>query len=217
MRWVCGFAFVVLFMSPAMAHAPDAHWKTIQTQHFRVHYPVAHEVWARQAAAKLETVRDLVGEAVGYRPQEITDVIISDPVAEANGFAWPVLGWPRMVLWTNPPGPSSIIGHYRNWPELLLVHEQTHLAHLLRPSRNPMRRMFSRIFPLGPIIGAPRWITEGYATLIEGQKEERQLLKRTGFELLTTFHNAGSGNDVELWFRHGEKEEEEDDFFDYEE
>src|SRR5687768_11556289 len=89
MRWVCAFAVLVLLLSPAGAQAPHADWKTIQTQHFRVHYPVAHEAWARQAAAKLEDVRDRVGDAVGYRPPEIIDVIISDPIAEANGFAWP--------------------------------------------------------------------------------------------------------------------------------
>ncbi len=42
-------------------------------------------------------------------------MLVSDPVADPNGMAIPILGWPRMVLWTSPPGPESVIGHYTDW------------------------------------------------------------------------------------------------------
>ena len=61
-------------------------------------------------------------------------------------------------------------GHYTEWTELLIAHEETHLVHLLRPSRNPTRRLLERILPVGPIpLAAPRWIFEGYATVVEGR------------------------------------------------
>ena len=53
-----------------------------------------------------------------------------------------------------------------------LVHEYAHLAHLLRPSRAPFARLISFFsgIPVGPIsFGAPAWVSEGYATLIEGE------------------------------------------------
>src|SRR6185436_3652624 len=66
------------------------------------------------------------------------------------------------------PGASSPLGEYVDWPELLMVHEQTHLSHLLRPSRNPLVRMLR--LPFGPLsLRAPRWTAEGYATVLEGR------------------------------------------------
>ncbi|HEX2165193.1 MAG TPA: hypothetical protein VHM02_14710, partial [Thermoanaerobaculia bacterium] len=154
-----------------LVEGPKAPWRVIETAHFRVHYPAPAAAWAERAAARLEAVRERVAAEVGFAPEQVVDVVVSDPVAQPNGFALPFLGRPRMVLWTRPPRPESVIGHYRDWGELLIVHEEAHLVHLLRPSRNPTRRALARLLvPLGPIARqAPRWVTEGYATLIEGR------------------------------------------------
>ena len=163
-------ALAVLLALPAAAQGPSADWRTLETPHFRVHYPAESEAWARRAAGRLESIRERVAAEVGYTPPETVDVLVSDPVADPNGAAIPILGWPRLLLWTSPPGPESVIGHYTEWSELLLVHEETHLVHLLRPSRNPWRQLLSRIAPAGPIpLGAPRWVVEGYATVVEGR------------------------------------------------
>jgi hypothetical protein len=164
-------AFLLLLPLAALAQGPAADWRTLATPHFRVHYPAASEVWARGAAARLESIRQRVVAEVGYDPPEVVDVLVSDPVANANGEALPILGWPRMILWTSPPGPESEIDHYADWTELLITHEETHLVHLLRPSRNPARQLLGKILPLGPIVlgGTPRWVFEGYATVVEGR------------------------------------------------
>jgi hypothetical protein len=155
---------------PAVAQAPSADWRTVETRHFRVHYTAAAEAWALSAAAHLESIRERVAAEVGYDPPEVTDVLVTDPVAQANGMAFPLLGSPRMVLWTNPPGPDSVIGFYSDWTELLILHEDTHLVHLLRPSRNPTQVLAEHLLPLGPIpLRAPRWVIEGYATMVEGK------------------------------------------------
>ncbi|HEX5719997.1 MAG TPA: hypothetical protein VF179_27830 [Thermoanaerobaculia bacterium] len=170
MRPLRTLAFAFLVSLPLLAQSPAADWRTIETPHFRVHYPAESEAWARRSAARLESIRERVAAEIGYTPAETVDVLVSDPVADANGMALPILGWPRLVLWTSPPGPESTIGHYSDWAELLLVHEEAHLVHLLRPSRNPWRRLVSRVLPLSPIaLGAPRWVTEGYATVVEGR------------------------------------------------
>lgn len=162
--------FLLACALPALAQGPSADWRTLSTPHFRMHYPDASEAWARGAAARLESIRERVVAEVGYDPPEVVDVIVSDPVADPNGEALPFLGWPRMILWTSPPGPSSEIGHYTDWSELLITHEETHLVHLLRPSRNPARQFLAKVVPVGPIVlGAPRWIFEGYATVVEGR------------------------------------------------
>src|SRR5436309_7279760 len=161
---------LLLLPHPAPAQGPAADWRTLATPHFRVHYPASSEAWARGAGARLESIRQRVVAEVGYDPPEVVDVIVSDPVADANGQALPILGWPRMILWTSPPGPESELGHYTEWTELLIAHEETHLVHLLRPSRNPTRRLLEKILPVGPIpLAAPRWVFEGYATVVEGR------------------------------------------------
>ena len=165
------FLLLALFLAlPALAQSPAADWRTIETPHFRVHFPAESEAWARRSAERLESIRERVAAEIGFTPPERVDVLVTDPVANANGMALPILGWPRLVLWTSPPGPESTIGHYSDWAELLLVHEEAHLVHLLRPSRNPLRKLAARVLPVSPIaLGSPRWVTEGYATVVEGR------------------------------------------------
>jgi hypothetical protein len=151
---------------PARAQGPAALWRTLATSHFRVHYPEPFAAWAQRAAAWLEAMRCRAVAEIGFTPADVVDVVVSDPEADANGAALPLRGWPRLVLWTSPPPSDSEIGYYRDWTEDLLVHEEAHLVHLLRPSRNPL---LASLLPVGPIALAPRWLLEGYATLIEGR------------------------------------------------
>ena len=170
MRHPAALLLLTLCAGSALAQGPSADWRTFETPHFRVHHPAPSEAWARRASVRLEAIRERVVAEVGYAPPEKVEVLVSDPVAEPNGTALPILGWPRMLLWTSPPAPESVLGHYRDWSETLLVHEETHLVHLLRPSRNPARRLLSQVAPVGPIpLAAPRWVTEGYATVVEGR------------------------------------------------
>jgi hypothetical protein len=165
------FAFFSLFVAAAVfAQAPHEDWRTITTPHFRVHYPAAYEAWATRAASRLESVRTAVVAEVGFGPETITDVLIENPIADANGLTIALLDTPRIVLYAEPPEPGTEIGQYSNWIDLLTVHETAHLVHLLRPSRNPFDRAVAHLLPLNPItLHAPRWLLEGYATLIEGR------------------------------------------------
>lgn len=173
---IIAFAGAAVFVLAVMvapvrleAQSPDEDWRTIETEHYRIHFTHPYEDWARYAASRLESVREIVGQEVGFVPEQTIDVVVMDPISRANGSAWPFLGYPRMVLWTSPPGPESVIGYYDDWVELLTIHEQAHLAHLLRPSRNPLRRLAGEWLGVGPItLAVPRWVSEGYATVIEG-------------------------------------------------
>ena len=156
--------------SAALAQAPHQSWRTITTPHFRVHYPAQYEAWAARAASRMESVRDAVVAEVGFAPEQVTDVLVVNPIAEANGETIPLLDTPRIVFFAEPPDPELQIGEYSDWIDLVAVHETAHLVHLLRPSRNPFERFFERFVPLNPIVlRAPRCIFEGYATVIEGR------------------------------------------------
>jgi WD40-like Beta Propeller Repeat len=161
----------LLFASVALtAQAPSGPWRTIETAHFRVHFPAQFEPWARRAAGAIESIHDRVTEAVGWRPGRPIEVVIGDPQATSNGMAFPFLDRPAVVLWASPPEAESGIGWWTDWMEDLVVHEVTHIVHLGRP-RNRSRGILARLSPLpvGPVLlKAPRWLSEGYATLIEG-------------------------------------------------
>jgi hypothetical protein len=171
MRIAISAAIILAAAVAATAQEPHDDWRTIETKHFRVHYPQRFAPWATRAASRIESVRDAVIAEVGYAPEQITDVAVVDPIAEANGETIPLLDTPRIIFFAQPPEPETQIGEFRDWIDLLEVHETAHLVHLLRPSRNPFERMIERwLLPVNPIVlRAPRWIFEGYATVIEGR------------------------------------------------
>ncbi len=171
MRTIWRVVALLLLATAAAAQPPSADWRTVTTTHFRVHYPVELEAWSLRAASRLESIRDAVTREIGYSPQTVTDVLVTNPIAAPNGLAWPLLDSPRIVFYTEPPGPDEQIGAYTSWIDLLAVHEVAHVVHMLRPSRNPLQRLVERfILPLNPITrAAPRWVLEGYATVIEGR------------------------------------------------
>ena len=172
-RCVC--LLVALAARPLSAQVftrPELQWETIHTAHFDVHFPHAMRPWATDAAGRLEAVRDAVVALVGSGPSRKVTVVIDDPYNVSNGASLPILDKPTIVLWPTPPEPSDEIGHARDWAELLTVHEFAHIAHLTRPSRNPLQRAIWRLLPLdiSPIArNSPRWVIEGYATYVEGR------------------------------------------------
>lgn len=171
MRRLLRVAALLAIAFAAQAQAPSASWRTITTEHFRVHFPAPSEAWATRAASRLESIRSGVVKEVGFDWPRVIDVIVANPVAQANGLAYPLLDSPRIVLYTEPPGPDEEIGAYSDWIDLLVTHEVTHIMHMLRPSRSPVQRALERfVLPLDPItLSAPRWVLEGYATVIEGR------------------------------------------------
>ena len=117
-------------------------------------------------------MRSSVDSVVGGGPTHRVTILIDDPYNLANGFALPFLDAPTIVLFAAAPEPSDDIGNYRDWGETLVTHEYTHIAHLTIPSRNPWEQLLSRLSPaeISPIAAqSPRWVIEGYATLVEGR------------------------------------------------
>jgi hypothetical protein len=150
---------------------PHLDWRTASTTHFAFHYPAEMERWTLDVARRMDAVHEAVSRYVDWSPGTRIHVIVDDPTNSSNGSAWPVLDAPAILLWPTPPDPTSTIGHSRGWGEMLAVHEYAHLAHLTRPSRNPLRGFLFSLLPVTPSpvsLKAPRWVFEGYATLVEG-------------------------------------------------
>ena len=170
-RLVAGLCLITAPASAQFASTPEAEWMTITTPHFRIYHPKELGDWARDVAGRMEGIRTAVGEMVGYTPPQVIEIIVEDPVNQTNGSALPLQRGPTIRLWPIPPAPGQL-GHYREWGELVAVHEYAHLAHLLRPTRIPDKRLIEAFLPIvvSPIVeNAPAWIFEGYATVIEGR------------------------------------------------
>ncbi len=90
---------------------------------------------ARRGAARGSPGR--VEQEVGFTIEEKIDVLVMDPLAVANGSAWPLLGSPRLVLWTNPPEPDSVIGPNRDWVEML-ASTRRHISHICSGRREAL-------------------------------------------------------------------------------
>ena len=151
---------------------PWTAWRTLETARYRLHFPPEFERWTVDASRRVEAVDSAIGKLVGYTSPTRVDVVVHDPYTTSNGYALPLLDGPTTVWWATPPDPRSDIGTYRSWNEMLATHELTHLAHLTRPSRNAWQRFLWNALPasIGPIARkSPRWVIEGYPTLIEGQ------------------------------------------------
>ena len=169
---------ILLFLAlatPARAQyltRPALEWRTVKTARFDVHYPADMEAWVLPVARRLDAMATAVDALVGSDPGRRTTVMVEDPSSVANGFALPMLRAPLVFLWPTPPTPSPSFGIYRNWGEVLAVHEYGHIAHLTIPTRHPGERLLWRVLPegVGPVARkAPAWVTEGYATYVEGQ------------------------------------------------
>ena len=150
---------------------PWLQWQTVHAGRFDVHYPAELSAWAQFVAERMPGIDSAVTKLVGYSPPTRVHIVVEDPFDVSNGFAFTLLDKPVIVFWASPPDPRESIGQFRTWGEMLAVHEFGHVAHLTRPSRNPLFRTLWRISPvdLGPIaLRSPRWAIEGYATYIEG-------------------------------------------------
>jgi hypothetical protein len=171
---VVALALAALFPTPATAQQstlPHLAWRTIDTRYFRIYYTREDEQWTRDVASRIDAARDAVSALVGSAPRRRVTVIVEDPNNVSNGFALPLLEQPLIFLWPTPPDPTSSISN-GVWGDVLSIHEYAHIAHLTRESRNPGLQRLTRLLPVhfGPIaIGAPRWVTEGYATFVEGR------------------------------------------------
>ncbi|MDB4911365.1 MAG: hypothetical protein JWO39_2188 [Gemmatimonadetes bacterium] len=168
---VCAAALCALPAAAQETTLPHLRWRTLDTRYFRFFFTADAAPWTRDVASRIDAAHDAVAALVGSAPSKRVTVIVEDPNNLSNGFALPLLDHPLIFLWPTPPDPASTLGN-GSWSDQLSIHEFAHIAHLTRESRNPKIRRLTRLLPvkLGPIaVHAPRWVTEGYATFVEGR------------------------------------------------
>jgi len=160
---------VLAVASPARAGDPDRVWRTVETDHFVVHYYEPHDDLAHRVGVVAERAHTTLAPALGRVPDEKTVVILLDDTDGANGFA-NVLPRNRITLYATAPGGDSGLNDHDDWLYGLVAHEYTHILHL--DSIGGLAKLVNRVLgkTWAPNQVQPRWLIEGLATYEETKR-----------------------------------------------
>ncbi len=162
----------------AAVYDPALVWRTLATEHFRIHYPEGLGAEARHLADIAEQVHGPMTRVLGWTPEDPTEVTLVDRTDLANGWTT-VVPYNQIVLYAVRPGQFSTLADYGDWYRTLFVHEYAHVLGLdpVRGYSAVMRRVFGRVgVPRTPVAAAfwllaappnlflPPWVHEGLAT-----------------------------------------------------
>lgn len=161
--------------SAPMAHAfgdsfglsPFWDWRTVETDHFRITFPVELKDPATKTADYLEEAHRLLSPLLYWEPRERTQVLVIDNADSANGLAAAGLRI-GLVLLVTPPDNWFSTSYYDDWLRMLVIHEYTHFLNM-DPVRGwwmeTLRVMFGNI--IVPNSTWPTWMLEGLAVYME--------------------------------------------------
>lgn len=160
-----------LWSSASRAGDPDQRWRSIETEHFYVHYLVGEEDAAERVAAVAERAYDRLTVAWGHEVFLKIHISLYDNQDTANGRATAV-PFPQIIAYTTAPETLSVLESYDDWIDILITHELVHVVHL--DTVHGIPRLVNAIFGFGvlgkvtaPNILQPRWMVEGIATMNE--------------------------------------------------
>ncbi len=150
------------------AHAgdPSLVFRTLETTHFSIHYPEPLGDVGRRVALCAERAHALLAPALGHSPRERTQIVITDDIDGANGFA-SVVPRNQIHLYASAPSSVSTLNDHDDWLFALVTHEYAHVLHLDTIGGLPSwyNRVFGKTWAPNQI--QPRWFIEGLATYEE--------------------------------------------------
>jgi hypothetical protein len=162
---------VLLLLAHSLAAQgdPSGTWRTLHTEHFRVHFRPGYRTLAVDAANEAERAYGLLAREL-HPPRGVIDLTLADDVDTPNGFA---STYPsnRITIYLVPPVADPALQAFDHWQRLVIVHELTHIFHLDRTRGlwRTAQRVFGRVPGLFPNQYQPSWVTEGLATYYESR------------------------------------------------
>lgn len=173
LRAACFALFVWSAAATAQFVDPSLRWRTLDTEHFTVHFPGHLRSSAQQVADTAESVYPHVTGLLRWRPESRTQIVVLDSLDVSNGLASP-LPFNYVQILLAPPDEGELLQN-REWLELVLTHEFTHIAHLDKAKEDPLafRRIFGRFLLFFPNLLEPGWLTEGLAVYSETDPAKR--------------------------------------------
>ncbi|MFH1529281.1 MAG: BamA/TamA family outer membrane protein [Pseudomonadota bacterium] len=156
----------VLLAPSARAGDPDLRWRTLASDHFRIHHPRAMEPLARRTLDIAEEAYATLRGILGYEPSERVELVIFDDQDSANGLTW-TFPYNLIHLYAYPPQVDEQLACSDEWMRMLLTHELVHVFHLDRTTGvlGVVNRLFGKV--VQPNQAWPTWFTEGLAVTLE--------------------------------------------------
>jgi hypothetical protein len=184
-RWMRACVAAICWLSLAQtSHAgdPDLVWKTIETEHFVVHYYEPLLAVARRVAAAAERSHQVLVPIFDHEPSEKTQIVITDDTDGANGFA-SVIPRNRIGVFATAPSSLSSLNDHDDWLYALVAHEYTHILHL--DSIGGLPRWVNKIVgkTWAPNQVQPRWVIEGIATYQESEQSAGGRIRNALFDM----------------------------------
>ncbi len=182
----CGFLLflaVCLFAFEARAGDPKLEFRTIETEHFKIHYHQGLEGVARRAATIMEEVHTDLSILFEWEIVKPTNVVITDFTDSANGSS-SAMYQPLIRLYATAPTNTSSLQYNDDYLRTLFIHEYTHMISLRIHSG--FARVVNAIFGdvHFPNTLTPRWYHEGISVLMETYQTTRGRIRAPYFEMV---------------------------------
>jgi hypothetical protein len=165
-------AVIAVVCAAAAAHAqvaPDLHWQTITTRHFRVNFAPGLEAVARRAGGSAERAYGRLSKEL-HEPRGPIELTIADNFDVSNGYTT-VFPTNRIVIYARPTVDATSLSFLDDWIDLVVTHELTHVFHLDRTAGwwRVAQAVFGRNPFLFPNLYTPSWVDEGIAVYYESR------------------------------------------------
>ena len=172
----------LLFSQFSLYNHPELEWKTIETEHFKIHFHQGTERSAREAATAAEMVYQPITDLYDFRPTTKTEIIIKDVDDYSNGSAY---FFENMIeIWAKPLD-YDLRGSHR-WIQDVVAHEFTHIVQIGKSTKFNKHLLGGYIqtlgyeeekredvlygypneivsYPVFPSVALPLWLAEGTA------------------------------------------------------
>jgi len=158
-----GWTSAARAQSSGGGHDPGLAWSTIESAHFAVHAPRAHEALARRVIAICEEMYPELCRSFDYHPPR-TDVVLHTERDDANGFMTIIPL--RMELYIAEPRLALRNDRDTNLRQLV-VHEFTHVLQTKQAGLSRWTAPFLGELNAFWMALAPGWFLEGLPTLNE--------------------------------------------------
>lgn len=142
-------------------------WQQINTDDFKILYPIGFGGEAQRMANTLQFLHDPIDKTLQTSTRKAT-IILQNQNSIANGFV--TLGPRRSEFFTSAPQDYNFLGT-NDWLNTLAIHEYRHLTQFNK-SRTGFNKFFYYLFgentqAVMATIAAPAWFWEGDATATE--------------------------------------------------
>ncbi len=162
-------AAALALCADAAAYDPAYRWRTIQTEHFNIHYHQGESFLAYKGARVFEEVYAILTAELQHElHQKRMDVVIVDSTDDSNGFA-SSRPYPMVTLYATAPMSRASLEGYDDWLWAIFVHEYTHILHIdtVEGINKVWRFLFGNTIKVNHVV--PGWQIEGITVFDESR------------------------------------------------